>query len=465
MTGQPATIEPFDAAALRTLETQVRGRIIKTTDDEYETARQVHDMLVDRTPAAIVQTADAADVIRAVNFARAHALPLAVRSGGHSLAGHSMVDGGLVIDLAPMKAVSIDPERRTAWVQAGATTADLAEAAAMHGLALSTGDAASVGLGGLTLGGGVGWLTRKHGLTIDNLLAVELVTADGRLLMASETEHPDLFWALRGGGGNFGIATAFEFQLQPVETVLGGALILPPTAEALRGVVDYASQAPDGLTTILMLMGAPPAPFIPAEQHGQLILMVLVCYTGDLAEGQAVVDELRAITPPIVDLVNPMPYPALFAFTADASQRQATIVRSGFFEAFSDAAIEAMVTHRQGPSGALNVVQIRPLGGAVARVPAEATAYAHRDKPYVVAVFSAWQNAAPVDQHRVWVEDLWAALEPEATGVYSNFLGSLDADRVGEAYPPATFARLTEIKRRYDPENLFRLNPNIPPAK
>ena len=269
------------------------GELIQPAHDDYDVARRVRNLSIDHHPALIARAADAADVIRAVTFARDHQLPLAVRSGGHSLAGHSTVDGGLVIDLSRMRGMSVDPERRIAWAQPGLTWGAYAEAANAYSLATSAGDTASVGVGGLTLGGGIGWMVRKHGLTIDSLLSVEIVMADGRLLRVSADEYPDLFWAVRGGGGNFGVATAFQLRLQPAGIVLGGATVYPATVKVLRDWADFVVHAPEELTSIVFVMPAPPAPFIPEDQVGKLIALIGVVYVGDLATGQGVVAPLR----------------------------------------------------------------------------------------------------------------------------------------------------------------------------
>ncbi|MBO0884473.1 MAG: FAD-binding oxidoreductase, partial [Mycobacterium sp.] len=255
------------------LEAHLLGELVRPAHDDYEVARRVRNLTVDRHPALIARAADAADVIRGVTFARDHQLPLAVRSGGHSLAGHGTVDGGLLIDLSRMRGLSIDPQRRVAWAQPGLTWGTYAESADAYGLATSAGDTATVGVGGLTLGGGIGWMVRKHGLAIDNLLSAEMVTADGRLLRVSADEHPDLFWAVRGGGGNFGVATAFQFQLQPAGMILGGATLYPASVEVLREWADFAVHAPDELTSIVFIMPAPPAPFVPADQVGKLVAL------------------------------------------------------------------------------------------------------------------------------------------------------------------------------------------------
>jgi FAD/FMN-containing dehydrogenase len=319
-----------------------------------------------------------------------------------------------------------------------------------------------VGLGGLVSGGGIGWMVRQHGLTIDSLVGVELVTADGEVVPASEHEHPDLFWAVRGGGGNFGIVTRFDLRLQPVGMVLGGAIILPPTREAIRRCMDYAAQAPDGLTTNSTLMPAPPLPIIPAEVHGSLVFVVLFCYTGDLDEGERVVQPLREAGTPLGEVVKPMPYPAMFSFTEEGTARGPSTVRSTFIESLPDELIDILLDSARQGTSPLSMLQLRVLGGAMARVSAEATAFAHRDKPLMLTAINAW-SAGDVAAHLAWTERLWSAVRPYGRGVYANFLGIEGADRVGEAYPGATYERLRVVKRRYDPTNTFHLNQNIRP--
>ncbi|HVX31003.1 MAG TPA: FAD-binding oxidoreductase, partial [Nitrolancea sp.] len=452
--------EVIDPVLTRAFETRLLGSLVRPNDPEYDEARQIINMFHDRYPAYIVRAADAADVIRAVEFARENELPVTVRSGGHSIPGHSMADGAVVVDMSGMKAVSVDPVNRTLWAQPGATTADVLAATQPHGLALSTGDTASVGLGGLTTGGGIGFLARKYGLTIDSLRSAEIVTADGRLLTASATQNADLFWAIRGGSGNFGIITSFEFDLQPVGMILGGALVLPVTREVLRGYADYTTTAPDELTTIANVMSAPPMPNIPAEWHFKPVFIILVAYAGDPEEGQRVVEPLRKLAEPIAELLMPMPYAGLYQFTAEGAKRHHGTVKSGFMDGLSDAAIDAIVTNAETGFDPFGMVQIRGLGGALARVPNQATAFAHRDK----SIFLALINTGAGAENRQWVETLWSELRPFASGVYVNFLGDEGEERVHEAYPPMTYARLAGVKLRYDPLNIFNLNQNIPPA-
>jgi FAD/FMN-containing dehydrogenase len=449
----------------RALEGRLLGPVVRPGGDAYEAARLVWNRAYDRRPELVVRAHDAADVIQAVNFARTHGLPIAVRSGGHSMAGHGTVDGGLVIDLAPMNGVSIDPARRVAWAEPGLTWGDYTAKAHAYGLATPAGDVATVGVGGLTLGGGIGWLARSHGLTIDSLLSVDLVTSDGHLVTASEQENRDLFWALRGGGGNFGIATSFRFKLHRVGTIMGGGIVHPATPETIRAYLDAATAAPDELTTIAFVIQAPPLPFIPAEAHGRLILFNTACYVGDPDAGARALDPLRALAgvAPVADLTGPLPYPGLFDFTAVGTQPRAHAVRSGFLRAFDDATVETVIDYGRRMTSPFGMIELRVLGGAMARVPADATAFAHRDKPYKIAIVNGYEDGQH-DLHRAWVETFWAEIAPRTDGAYVNFLGDEGEGHLREAYVPETYARLARIKRRYDPDNVFALNPNITPA-
>ena len=449
---------------LNELRSRLVGRLLTPDGAVYDEARTTLYLNVDRHPLAIVRAANAQDVAVAVNYARDRALPLAVHSGGHSHAHFSVVDGAIVVDLSAMKRVSIDPETSVARVQAGATSADLAGPAHEHDLALSTGDTQSVGLGGLTTGGGIGFMVRRYGLALDNLLSAQVVTAAGDILTASDDEHPDLFWAIRGGGGNFGIVTEFTFRLAPVGQVLGGELLLPASREVLRGYLDYVAAAPDDLTTITSLMHAPPAPHVPPDRVGEPVLSILVCWTGSIADGERALAPLRALAPPVVDNVSVMPYAALYHFTDLHGARVGVSIRMMFADALSDAALDAALAALQQSTSPYSIVEFRGLGGAMARVPTDATAFAHRDRRYFVAIIAIWlDESEDAAVHGAWTESLWRLICREGSGVYVNFLGNEGEARVHEAYPPATYARLARIKRQYDPENLFRYNQNIPP--
>ncbi len=454
---------PGVSRALERLNQRLTGELVRPGDLAYDRARQVQQALADRRPIAILRARSTTDVVQAVLFAREHDVPLAVRSGGHSLAGMSVADGALVVDLSALNGLSIDPGRRVAFVEPGVTSGQLAERAHEFGLGLSTGDVASVGLGGLTLGGGIGYFVRKYGLAIDHLLSVEVVTADGRLLVASANEHPDLFWGLRGGGGNFGIATRFEFRLETAGEVLGGALALPATPDVLRAYLECTTEAPDELTTIGAVLHLPPAPFIPPEHHGALGLGVFLVCAGDPSRAERIVEPLRKLGP-VADAVGMIPYPQIFALTEEATRPAPMRTRSMFADDLPPAAIDAIIREVSEGTSPGHMVQLRVLGGAVARVPEDATAFPHRNRRYMVSVINHWMDPADSDVEIAWTERTWRALRPYGAGVYVNFLEDEGRDRVREAYGPRTYDRLAALKRTYDPTNLFRFNQNIEPA-
>ena len=452
--------------AVRRLQASFNGQVIGPGDQEYDGARKIRAANFDTFPALVARPADVIDVIRAVNFARQNQVAVAVRSGGHSFAGYSTVNGGLVIDLSAMKDIAIDPERRVARVQPGLTWAEYAVEANKYGLATSSGDVGSVGVGGLIMGGGIGWMVRKHGLTIDHLISVDLVTADGRFVTASADENPELFWAVRGGGGNFGIATSFELQLHPAGTILGGAVFYSGAdgKQVLREYARYANEAPDELSTQALMLTAPPLPFIPQELHGTPVILVVIAYNGDLQEGERVVAPLRSLATPIADFVGPMPYPAMFEIYEEATIRgRGEEVRSTYLDSVDDALIDTILEHFSQASSPLNAVQWRVLGGAMGRVAAEATAFAHRDKRYMVTLIANWLMPDDAQPHLEWLERFWTAVRPFGAGVYVNFLGLEGEARIREAYKPETYRRLAEVKRRYDPTNFLRLNQNVKP--
>ena len=455
------------------LTSEARGRVITPDDHDYDAARAVASGEFDRRPAAIVRVVDAADVAAVIGVARETGGELAVRSGGHSMAGHGTTDGGIVIDLREMKRLEIDLMSRTAWAEAGLTAAEYSTAAAEHGLATGFGDTGSVGIGGLTLGGGIGYLVRRHGLTIDSLIGVEVVTADGRLLHVDERSHPDLFWAIRGGGGNFGVVTRFRFALHEVATVVGGMLVLPATAETVAGFVAAADAAPEELTTIANVMNCPPMPMIPAEHHGKVVIIAMLVWCGDVAAGQGAVAPFRALAEPIADLVKPMPYPEIYVEPdyggaedpgGELVAHPIAVARTMFVDTIDRAASAAVVDRLNASEASMRVAQIRVLGGAMARVPADATAFAHRSSRILVNVAAFYEEPTQRGDREAWVADLVDATRQRDDGAYVNFVGIEGPDRVRAAYPGRTFERLAAIKARYDPGNLFRLNQNIPPA-
>jgi FAD/FMN-containing dehydrogenase len=453
------------ASGVLDLENRLRGRLILPGDADYNAARAVHNAVFDRRPALVVRAVDEADVIAAIAFAREQNLPFAVRSGGHSFSGQGTVDGGLVLDLSAMKGFHIDPARRVSRVQPGITWGEYARQAQVYGLATSSGDTATVSVGGLTLNGGIGWMVRKHGLTIDHLRAVELVTADGRLVRAADDENPDLFWALRGGGGNFGVATAFELDLHPAGTVLGGLVAYSgaDVKRVLREWAAFATEASDELTTTAWIMQAPPMPFVPHEWHGKPIVALAVCYAGDLATGERVLAPLRSLVAPVTDIIGPLPYAGIFALTDDATAPGRDYdVRSGYLDHLDDELLDTIEAFGREVTSLMSMVHIRMLGGAMARVPAAATAFAHRDKPFMIMLANVWWDGNP-ERHRRWIESFWQAVRPNTSGAYVGFLADEGDERVRDAYPKATYERLAGVKRLYDPENFFRLNQNIRP--
>jgi FAD/FMN-containing dehydrogenase len=445
------------------LADDLKGRVIEPGHPDYDEARTVFYGDVDRRPAAIVKAANANDVARVIAHAREAGLELAVRSGGHSIAGHGVTEGGIVIDLSDMKALDIDPVRRTAWAETGLTAGEYTTAAAKHGLATGFGDTGSVGIGGITLGGGVGFLLRKHGLTIDDLLAAEVVTADGDLLYTDHETQPDLFWAIRGGGGNFGVATRFNFRLHQLESFVGGMLFLPATPDVIASFVTEAEAAPEELSTIANVMTAPPLPFLPEEVQGQMILMAFVAYAGDAEAGERAIAPLRALAEPIADMVRPMSYAEMYP-PEEEEYRPVAVAKTMFVDSVGLGAAETIVERIQASDAMMAATQIRVLGGAMARVPADATAYAHRHSRIMVNVAAMYQRPEERPKHAAWVDALSGELLQDDSGAYVGFLADEGEDRVRAAYPGPTWDRLREIKRRYDPDNVFRLNQNIPPA-
>jgi hypothetical protein len=440
----------------------VHGRVIVPGDTDYDAARQLFYGGMDRRPAAIVRVAGASDVARTIGAAREAGAELAVRSGGHSLAGHSAIDGGIVIDLAEMKDIDIDPVGRTAWAAAGLTAGEYSVAANAHDLATGFGDSGSVGIGGITLGGGVGFLVRKHGLTIDSLEAAELVTADGETLQVDADTHPDLFWAIRGGGGNFGVATRLKLRLHEVGTIVGGMLIQPATPDAIASFVDAVQDAPEELSAIANVMTAPPMPFIPEDRVGTPILFSLIVYAGDLDAGERAVGVLRSVAEPIADTTGRIPYPEIY-LPEEEDVHPIDVVRTLFLESFDRGTAETILEHIARSTGTMAVAQLRVLGGEMARVSNEATAFAHRDRTLMAGCAAIFEDVDERPVHAAWLDGFVDALGP-GPGAYVNFLSDEGEARVREAYPGRTWDRLREIKRRYDPTNLFHHNQNIPPA-
>jgi FAD/FMN-containing dehydrogenase len=459
-------ITPDTAAALRG---KVRGTVALPGEDGYEVARTIWNAMVDRRPGLVVRCLGAVDVINAIKLARDEKLLLAVRSGGHNIAGNAVCDSGLLIDLSLMKSVRIDPVSRTARVEPGATLADFDKEAQEFGLVTPLGINSTTGVAGLTLGGGFGWTTRKFGLTIDNLISADVVTADGKLVRASETENPDLFWALRGGGGNFGVVTSFEFKLHPLGPEVLSGLVVHPLEKAPELLPEFrriAKQAPDELTTWVVMRKAPPLPFLPAEWHGKEVLIFAACYSGDMKEGEKAMKALRGLGKPIADVVSPHPFAAWqAAFDPLLTPGARNYWKSHDFADLPDAAINVILDAvRQLPSPECEVF-IAHVGGAMARVAANATAWPNRDAHFIMNVHTRWRDKAQDQGCIAWARHLFEAAAPFASGsVYVNFMPDDEKDRVEKAYG-TNYRRLAEIKRRYDPSNLFRMNQNIRPAR
>jgi FAD/FMN-containing dehydrogenase len=444
------------------LRSQLEGELITPDASEYDEARQVFFKGFDRHPLAVARVAGADDVARVVTAARETGLDLAVRSGGHSRAGYSTTEGGLVIDLSEMKSLEIDADGKTAWVETGITAGEYTKATGEHGLVTGFGDAGSVGIGGITLAGGIGFLVRKNGLTIDDLLAAEVVTADGEVVEASESNEPDLFWAIRGGESNFGIATRFHLRLHEISEIVGGMLIVPGTADAITGFIEAAQAAPEELSVIGNVMLAPPMPFIPEDAHGKPVLLGLFAYVGPVDQAEAVIAPFRALGEPYADMVRPMRYPELYEGPEPEARFAAGT--NFFADSFDPAGAEAILERLPKSTAMMKSVQLRVLGGALAHAPNDATAFSHRDRELFVNVAAMYVDQAEKDTHQAWVDGLAGALGKNGAGGYVGFMGEEDEETIRAAYPGGTWERLRGLKRRYDPDNLFHLNHNIPPA-
>jgi hypothetical protein len=453
--------------ALDELGTSFRGELVLPGDPTYDEHRKVWNGSIDRRPALIARCTGVADVIAAVRFARQTEMLLAVRGGGHSFPGHSVCDGGILIDMGPMRGIRVDPKARTARVQAGALWGELDRETQAFGLATTGGIVTHTGVAGLTLGGGIGWLHRKHGLSIDQLQSVDVVTAGGDFVQASETENPDLFWGLRGGGGNFGIVTDFEFRLHPLgPTVVAGPVIWPmeQSPEVLRFYRDWIAEAPDELMTIAVQRRMLPLPFVPAELHGALVLSIGCCYAGPVEEGEDVVRPLKEFGNPALDLCIPKPYVTHQSmFDAAFPHGWWYYVRSCDVAALSDDVIDVMVEHGSRIVSPITSIALWQLGGAIRRVGESDTAYNGRDAGFTFNINGNSETAQGFEAEREWARSYWSALEPHHTSVYVNFLMDQGEDAIRRAYGPDKYARLKALKRRYDPGNLFRLNQNITP--
>jgi len=455
--------------AIERLAGSLEGELIAPRYAAYDEARRIWNGAIDRRPACIARCTGVADVVAAVRFAREHDLLVAVRSGGHGVAGHAVCDGGLVVDLSPMKGIRVDPAARSARAQAGVLWGELDRETQLFGLATVGGIVTHTGIAGLTLGGGIGWLMRKHGATVDNLLSADVVTAQGEIVTASENENPDLFWAIRGGGGNFGIVTSLEYRLHRVgPTVLAGPVFHPleDAPAVLRFYREFVAAAPDELTTIFDLSVPPPFPSLPEEVHGKPVVMVGACYAGPPDEGAEVVRPLKQFGRPIADLLEPKPYTALQAmFDPLVPHGWHRYWKSVELPPLTDDAIDTLVEHSLALTSPKSYCIVFQLGGALARVGQDETAFSQRDATHNVNINAVWTEDDPhTDRHIAWARAFFDAMQPHAgRRVYLNFLGDEGEDRVRQAYGTEQYERLVEIKRKYDPTNLFRLNQNIEP--
>lgn len=453
------------------LASRFHGELLGPDDEGYEQGRMVWNGMFDCHPALVARCISANDVVAAVGFARDTALPLAVRGGGHSAAGFGTCDGGIVIDLSPMNDVRVDPASRTVRAQAGATWGEFDQATQEHGLAITGGRFSTTGIAGLTLGSGSGWLERKCGLTADNLLSAEVVTADGRVLTASPEENAELFWGLRGGGGNFGVVTEFRYRLHEVGPIIYGGLLASPPERAqaiLEFVREYMADAPEDLGLGIAFVSAPPEPFVPQELHLQPVVGIVVCWTGDPAEGERVLAPIREVAQPVIDMVQPMPYTALQSMLdAGAPPGTRAYMKAEFLDELDDAVIAKLAAHGARRAGPLAQLLLEPMGGAIARVGEHDTALGRRDVRWCYHALALWTEPEEEAQeaHISWARALADDLRPHITaGVYLNFTSDGGEDRIRSTYGPEKYARLVALKDRYDPSNLFRLNQNVRPS-
>jgi hypothetical protein len=458
---------PPNETRIQQFKSSLRGPLIQPGNEAYESARRVYNAMIDRRPGFIARSAGVADVISAVNFAREYQLTLAVRGGSHNVAGFSVCDDGLVIDLSPMKGIRVDPVKRTVRAEGGCTWGDLDHATHAFGLATPGGVISTTGVAGLTLGGGIGHLTRQYGLSCDNLISLDVVTADGRFLTAAPGQHPDLFWALRGGGGNFGVVTSFEFNLHPVHTVFAGPVLYPleQSRDALRFYRDYMAQAPDEMNAFFAFLIVPPGPPFPEHLHNRRMCGMVCCYVGPQEKAEVVVKPLRDFGPPAFDHLGPMPFPALqSAFDGLVPRGLQHYWKADFVKQLSDQAIDAHVNYGPRIPTVSSAVHIYPTSGAAQRIRKDETAFSYRDANFVHVIAAMYPDPADTPANKAWVREYWEALRPySAGGAYVNFLMEEGEDRVATSYRD-NLQRLAALKHKYDPANLFHMNQNIQPA-
>ena len=448
------------------LREHVRGAVITADDESYDEARRVHNAMIDKRPRVVVRPANPGDVGAAVDFARENELDLAVRGGGHSVPGFGTCDDGVVVDLSSMRSVTVNPETQTARAGGGATWGDFNDATYPHGLATTGGIISTTGVGGLTLGGGIGYLARGLGLSCDNLISAEVVTADGRLLVANDRENEDLFWALRGGSGNFGVVTSFEFRLSPVKDIYGGPIFfeLDRAGDVLRFFREFIVDAPEQLGGFPAFQIAPPLPFIPENRHGEPFVAIVACWAGPLDDGERAVQPFRDVAPIVAELVGPMPYPALnSAFDGLVPPGLQHYWKANFNKELTDAAIEGHLQHAPRLPAVNSTVHLYPINGACHRIGPDETAFAYRDATFATVIAGMWPDPAQNEANTQWVRDYYQATAPHSeAGGYINFMSEDDQDRIKANYRD-NYDRLVETKRKYDPDNLFHVNQNITP--
>ena len=466
-TATPIALGKVDQGSLEEFRNHVRGEVLTDGDAGYDEARRIWNGMFDRKPTVIARCTGAADVIAAVNFARDKGLEIAVRGGGHSMPGQSVCDGGMMIDLSLLNGVRVDPKNRTVRAGGGCLWGAVDHETTAFGLATVGGTVSHTGVGGLTLGGGFGWLGRKYGFAVDNLLSVDIVTADGRLHTASADENPELFWAVRGGGGNLGVVTSFEYRLHEVGPIIVGGMALFPAeraSEILRAYRDIMATAPDDLTLAAVYLSAPPAPFVPKEAVGAPMLAIAGCFAGSVEDGMRAMEPVKALNP-IVDLLGPMPYVALQSMIDEGNPHFIQYYnKSHYLGGLSDEVIDRFVAEAAGKTSPMSYVILFPFGGATTRSLGGDTAMGFRDTAYIFIMISAWTDPAESERHIRWTRDMWAALQPFATGgIYVNDLNDEGPNQVTTAYEPATYQRLIDVKTKYDPANIFHMNHNIRP--
>jgi FAD/FMN-containing dehydrogenase len=471
-------VQPLDRAtaerpfvgkrALAGLRARFRGELLTPADGDYEAARQIWNAMVDKRPALVARCSGVADIVEGIRFARDSGLPLAVRGGGHNVAGTALCDDGLVLDLSRLKGVRVDPHKRTVRIQPGVTNGDLDHEMQAFGLATTSGIASTTGVAGLTLGGGIGWLMRRYGLACDNLLSADVATADGGCLTASEDEHPDLFWALRGGGGNFGVATSLLYRAHEVgPTVFAGPVLYAAESarDVLRGYRDYVASAPDEVGTIVNLRFAPPAPWVPPQLHGRAGDAIMACYAGTAESALKAVGPLKRFGAPLLDLLEPRPYvvhQSMYDGAVPPGLRY--YWKSHYLDELGDGLIDALLEHAWRDASPRSYTLLPHMGGAVSRIAEQATAFGNRAAAFAININAVWNVSVEDDAHIEWARAFFAATERFSTGgVYVNFLGVEGEERIRAAYG-ANYDRLAEVKARYDPANFFRVNQNIGPA-